>query len=745
MKKYFILALLLFTFAFNLFAQDDARASVAWRVLGYKITANVPQNPGDRYLTVKAAIDMQNIGTGTGARMTLRINENAEVSAVQTNGSAATFSKGQEAVGSRNIQRIIVNVPSVSPNAKVSVVVDYKLKVNENSGLNSISPVNSQFLPLSFWYPTPNSHYASRGADFAPFTLNVTAPNETVISSGTQSGTNFDQKLNAQPFFITGSWDKVETKGVSVFLPKGATDSEKQRANELAGLAAEASTFAASLLGTAQNVPLKIVAVRRGSGFSDAGVILLDNGAFRRQKVDANTALTIADAVTKIWLGNLKTVRGGGYGVIREGLSRYIATQFIEKQFGKEAADNERFRQRSAYAAVAGNEAGYNQAAPLDPTYYSSVANKGAMIWRLLAQQLGQQPLFNAVKTQDSYTLQTLRNALPAPSALFDDALVNTNELNLLVGLPQTAGGETKAALRNTGNFPVNVNIIATTDKGEKLNATATLQPKSFGEVAFKTASKIVRTEIDPEKYYPQTDFSDDVAPREFTDSNPLIAVKRAFDKQDYAATEKSARLILQSQPSLDDARVWLGRALLAQNKNADAEKEFQAALNGKLPTQNTLGWANVGLGEIAAKSNQSAVSAKYFDEAIKADAEYGATLAARSARQKLGSAGPSDESVRAFFSQFDKAASGGRKADLDALVLAGETGKFASGIGGQAEQWQTKLVRVDNIDANNAVAEVSLNIKLLNREPETGTAVFYLSKVQNNWRLSGVEIFEVK
>lgn len=746
MKKFIILTFVFLLFIFNLSAQDDTRISVGWRVSKYDITANLPQSPNDRYLTAKATMNLQNIGTGTGSRLTLRINEKAEVSAVQVNNAAATFTKGQESIGSsRNVQRIIISVPSIAPNAMVSVSVDYKLKVDENSGLNAISQTGAQFLPLSFWYPTPNSHYAPRGADFAPFTLRVISGNENVIASGTQSGTNFEQKLNGQPFFLTGSWDLIESKGVSVYLPKGVGEFEKQRANELATLAAEANTFMASLLGSSPNIPLRIVAVRRGSGFADAGTILLDNGVFRRQKVDSQTAMTIAEAIAKNWLGNVKLVYGEGYGVIREGLARYVATQFIEKQFGKDAAENERFRQRSAYVVGAPNELPFNQSSPLDPSYYSSAANKGSIIWREIARRMGQEQFFSFVKSQQNYTLLGLRTSFSNTYDVLDNALTNANEMNLLVGVPQMSGATAKVALRNKGAIPANVNVIATTDKGERLTEKVAIMPRKFSEVTFNTSSKIVRTEIDPEKYFPQTDYSDDVAPREFTESNPLIAIKRAFDKQDFATAEKDARTVLRTQPHFDDARTWLGRALLAQNKLPEAEKEFQAVIAETLPTLNTLGWANVGLGEVALKSNQSSNAAKYFDEAIKADTEYGATLAARAGKKKSNQAETIDESVKSFFSLFDKSAVGGRKADLDAMVLTGEVAKFIGGIGGQAEQWQTTVVRVDKIDVNNALAEVSLNIKLLNREPESGTAVFYLSKVGGNWKLSGVEIFEVR
>jgi Tfp pilus assembly protein PilF len=742
-------AFLFFTFALHAFAQDETprTVSAAWQVKKYDITATLPS--ADRFLTAKAVVNLQNVGNGAGSRLTLRISPNAEVSAVTVNNATAAFTKGEEKLGtSRTLQRIIVSLPSVPPNGTTTVAVDYKLKIEENSGLNTLSPAGSQFLPLGFWYPTPNSHYAPRGADFAPFNLTVNAPGgETIVSSGTANANAFDQKLNGQPFFVTGSWDTVEAKGVTVYLPKGAGETEKQRANELANLAVEAKTFTASLLGGATEVPTRLVAVRRGAGFADAGTILLDYGAFRRQKIDSLTAMNVAEAIAKTWLGNANLVRGDGYGAVREGLARFIATQFLEKQFGKEVADIERLRQRTAYAAVARRDAPLAQVSPLDDYFYASASNKGAMIWRLVARQLGQTEFFNALRPQlkeGNLTLASLRAALPAQKEALDYWFDQPTDMNLLVGLPQATGAETKVALRNLGAINANVTIIGITDKGERLTVQATIPAKSFGEAFFKTSAKVVRAEIDPEKLFPQVDFSDDIAPRDFTESDALLVIKRAFDKQDFAAAEKNARTVLSFYPRFDDARIWLARTLLAQNKNAEAEKEFRAVLDEKLPTGRSLAWANLGLGEIAAKSNQNAQAAKYYEEAIRADAEYGATLAARAGRSKAGAGSSVDESIRTFFAQFDKAAVSGAKANVDALIVPGEIPRFSGGASG-AQEWKTTVLQVDRIDANNVLAEVQLNIKLLNRESESGTAVFALSRVGSGWKLSGIEIFEVR
>ena len=78
-------------------------------------------------------------------------------------------------------------------------------------------------------------------------------------------------------------------------------------------------------------------------------------------------------------------------------------------------------------------------------------------------------------------------------------------------------------------------------------------------------------------------------------------------------------------------------------------------------------------------------------------------------------------------------------------MVLPGEVTKFASGVSGSTEQWQTQIRQIDRIDANTVLVETSMTIKLLNKEQETGLAVYRLTKLGAGWRLSAVEMFEVR
>jgi hypothetical protein len=87
----------------------------------------------------------------------------------------------------------------------------------------------------------------------------------------------------------------------------------------------------------------------------------------------------------------------------------------------------------------------------------------------------------------------------------------------------------------------------------------------------------------------------------------------------------------------------------------------------------------------------------------------------------------------------------GNRKAELEILAVPGEVGRFVSGLSGQVVEMKTQALYVDKIDASNVWVEASLSIRVLNREVETGTAVFRLARVGSAWKLSAVDIFEVR
>ena len=97
--------------------------------------------------------------------------------------------------------------------------------------------------------------------------------------------------------------------------------------------------------------------------------VLIDADTLRLPKIDAATALSVAETIGRLWVDGQTPVRGEGGGVLRDALVRFLATQFLEKQFGCDAIMSELYRQRIAYASVAQRDAPLARANPIDSTY----------------------------------------------------------------------------------------------------------------------------------------------------------------------------------------------------------------------------------------------------------------------------------------------------------------------------------------------------------------------------------------
>lgn len=741
------------------FVSAQSTGPVIWQVNSFDLNVTVPA--AERAITVAATLNVTNIGGTAGRTLSVRLNSKAVVKSVSVGGAATTFRQAAE----RDLQRIEIALPAATaPNSATSAVVTYTFPVEANSGLAAISPIGTQFLPLSFWYPMPNTPFAARGADFAPFKLTVNLPN--VISSGVDKSnggsSSFDQSLSAQPFFVQGDWDRIDgsgdAAGISVLASKGASAEEKKGAAALTAFASAARAYFATSLGAAPSVPIRLVSVRRGAGFSDAGTILFDADALRLSKIDAATALSVAEGVCRLWLGGQTNIRGEGNGALRDGLVRYFATAFLEKQFGKDAVQSELYRQRLAYAAVAQRDGPLSRANQLDSTYFGSVPNRGAMVWRIVERRLGRDVFLEIVRNQlqsaktDGLTLAGFRSALVARGGdglklLLDTQLDEIIDTDLMVGVPQQRGADWVSALRNLGATDVTVNVLATTDRGEQLRTEVTIPSKNFAEAVFKTAAKIVRVEVDPEKSYPQLDYGNDVVPRSKDLPDALNEASLQLGAQDYAKAEATARDMLANAPRFQEARILLGRALLGEGKIDEAEKLFQSALDEVLPFTATLAWANIGLGEINMKRGQNAEAAKRFTDAVIASRDYPSSLAARAARLRAEAAANNapaiDESARTFITQLSQALVTNKRADLDSRVIPGELVRFINASIG-TEVWDTRVLRTELLSANLLAADVQITARKLGKEG-SGTALLLLSRTPSGWKLSGIDLFEVK
>ncbi len=762
MRTLLLLALMLCLATMQAGAQ--APAIVVWQVNSFDVQANVQQT--ERLLNAVATINATNVGNGSGRTMTLRINSKASVKSVTAGGAAANFRPIQEPRG--DLQRIEITLPAtVAPNATMSATVTYSLPVESNSGLTAISPIATQFLPLAFWYPIPNTPYSARGADTAPFHLTVNIPNTIssgVEKAGSPGSVTFDQSLYGQPFFVQGDWDKLEgaadAKGVIVMLERGAGADDRKHAEALMAFTAASRAFFATALGPAPDAPIRLVAVRRGAGFTDGGTVLFDADALRLPKLDAATALSVAETVARLWIGGQTPVRGEGGGVLRDALVRFLATQFLEKQFGADAVKSELYQQRLAYATVAQRDGPLAHTSQLDSTYFASVPNRGAMFWRLVDRRLGRDVLMGVLRASlqagksdpNGLNLPAVREALVARGgeglkALLDQQLDQVPDTDLMIGLPVQRGADWVSALRNLGSIDVTVTVAATTEQGQEVRAEATMPAKNFGEAVFKTTGKIVRVEVDPDKLYPQLDYGNDVMPRAKDLSQALNEASLQLGAQDFAKAEATARAMLATAPRFQEAQIILARALLGQNRIEDAERLFRAALDEPLPFAATVAWANIGLGEIAMKRNQAADAVKRFNDAVVASRDYPSSLAARAARIRAeaaaNSAPPIDQNASTFITQLSQAVVSNKKAELESRIVPGELVRFINGSIG-TEAWETKVVRTEQLNANLIAADVQIRASKMGTVG-TGTAVQLLARTPSGWKLSGIDLFEVR
>jgi len=86
-----------------------------------------------------------------------------------------------------------------------------------------------------------------------------------------------------------------------------------------------------------------------------------------------------------------------------------------------------------------------------------------------------------------------------------------------------------------------------------------------------------------------------------------------------------------------------------------------------------------------------------------------------------------------------------GRQAEITPLMVPGELLRFVRGaVGTQPEIWQTRVLRTEQLDANQVAVDVSMQTKQLGVE-HSGTAVLILARVGSGWKLNAIELFEVR
>src|SRR5262249_29451346 len=332
----------------------------------------------------------------------------------------------------------------------------------------------------------------------------------------------------------------------------------------LAAEAERIVAFYAKYFNVAATAPFRLVATQarqlstvtsdafnsaREVSFATVGAVTVDDNLFRRDVLDLGTIELIAGAAARSWIDGQVLLRGRGTGMLRDALPVYLGAQYLGERFGEAQREAAFDRYRRAYAIVARNDAPLLNQSPLDRNYTTSVYNKGAVVWRLLEKRIGKQTFDNVLRASlsrmkvDALSLsgwyQQAQTGKPAQinplcslsrcASFKDNLLASGSDRRLVneifenwieaavlpafaIGQPQNVPGGVESAVANfgsgdqtspqTGTGAVTIDVVATTDKGEKLKRTVTIKPSEYGTVSFPAGTQIVTIEADPDNLY---------------------------------------------------------------------------------------------------------------------------------------------------------------------------------------------------------------------------------------------------
>jgi tetratricopeptide (TPR) repeat protein len=651
----------------------------------------------------------------------------------------------------------------------------------ERSPVLHVSTSESFALPASFWVPVKHTPYADHGADTAPFSLTITAPpGLKVISSGIRKSEQaFEQSLAALPFFIIGDYE-VTTRGneateAEIYAPRGLDEAGKQQVKRLADEVARIVAFYAKYFGVPPSVPLRVISTQaRELAFATTGAVTVDDSLFRREVLDLGTIELLASAAAKAWIDGRVLLRGRGAGMLRDALPVYLAALYLGERFGEAQREAAFERYRRAYAPLArGSDSSLLMQSPLDRNYTTSLYNKGALIWRLLEKRLGSQA-FNVLIRQmldrqrvDVLSLAEWKGPLCGLSRCVNvkGALLAAADRNLInetfaqwietvvlpdfaIGQPQPTANGIESTVANFGSGDFTIEVLATTDQGEKLRQSVKVKSGEFGSVTFPAGTRIAAIEADPEKVYLQKDYTNDAFPRRASSEILYGQASLAFSKGDLATAEAKVREALSAEPSAPTLQALLGRVLLVQNKRDEALRIFTAVLKSEpIPIQ-AYGWAHLGAGELALQQNSFAEAARHFRFAAASELDPATTLAARDGAlraERGANAIKITDEVRGFLQRFDAAILQGSADAINQMLEQGNLQKFAKSlVGNKPAAWTTEALRAEDWDANRVAVDVSLKVKVIGKD-YSGRALYVINRAGGSLRLSEVPIFDVK
>jgi hypothetical protein len=786
----------------------------------YTITAKI--DFATSAIDVQSQLQLVNPSSTSKPKIFLRLTKQAKVGQVTIGGAPAQADTSEDHRFPALNMITVTPGSSIPPGGRVSVGVNYRLEVPDSTALLSIYPGEVLLLPEAVWLPAPSTAFAIYGANTAPFTLTASAtpsgPGFRVVSAGAaradgQSFT-YDESANSLPFIVAGNYEvpvQSDHGGIKVSiymqpglggpgasgpeagsrtnsdepLPGGSSQpgggSQAGGGSKAARITAEAGRiidYFSRLLGPPPaGSTFSVISSVRAGNFAVPGALVLNEGVFRQDTLDATTVELLADALARIWIDGRVRIRGQdarsaqvdqpaqkarSAALLRDSMPRYLAALYLANRYGADTGREVFDRMRAVYTPVAQSRRDNELAVQtlVLATYADAALAKGPLVLRLMAHTLGPDKIIDALKRildgpqTKIVTLTHYKEALgagPAVDGLFAQWIDSIVLPDLIIGIPQPSDrpGAQRVNLRNLGTGECPVTVLATTASGKQLTVAVTVPTQDLTYVDLPTAEKINSVEVDPEKYVIQTNYDNDAKPVRVSAPTLLNDGIIAFNKGEFQKAESSLRQAVQEAPRNPLLHAWLARALAAQNKMDDAAAEAKAVLTMEPALVSAVAWSHITLGQIALAKGQAADAVSNLRRALAEAVEAPAQTAAREylvkAQTAAGTPPQVDESVRAFITQLDGLLRQPSSDKLFGAVIKNNLKRFVEGLTVSPPQsWSTQVLTVDRIDANRVELYVALSVKSGGRD-QAGTAVYTLYRTGSGWMLENIKLFDVK
>lgn len=731
---------------------------------------NVQLQPANNSAQIQAKLGVINITTQgrSGPFINLKLNKRAKITGVQVDGTTVEFKqKNDERLTELN--NISIDFPkAVAPNATATINFNYTLEIKESSSINAIVPGSTVLLPESFWVPFIHTPFITNyGIDVAPVNIQVTSsdgerPQADGLRRLAGNVINFEQSVAAQPILLSGNYDEpIEIKGrnstVEFVYARGMSNARKQ-AEAISAEIDQMVDFYNQQLGFNLPKNFRVISSAQVSSYVTGTTIVLGEDLFRRDILDVETVEFLARALLKNKVAGEFFFRGKGWSILQDSLPVYLAGLYFEKRYAAVGGQEFFARRIRAYAPVAAtkNDGALIGISQLDNSYAASMLNKAPLLLKIIEEQLGREKMLSLLKdllTGKNRILhfddfrKAATTANKGLELLFDQWFDKIIDPDFVIGVPISVEGGWSCALRNLGTGNVLVKVLAITEKGEKLYQMVNLPSLGRAEALFKTAEKLTLVEVDPDKFYPQTNYDNDARPARISPYTLFRDANALFNKRSYAEAEGKTREALQQEPNNTVTRTLLARILLGAGKFSEAKTEIDTILKFGLLSNYSITWTNYVLGEIALNQKNTKEAIDYFRRAITFSKDNSFIRNKLIALEKGANQLPAtEESVRTFMGQLDKGIREANYQALDPVIVRANLSKFARGlVGNKPESWSTEVLRTEFLSADKVAVDVIVTAVDINKREQSGEALYILRRSGSSWVLNNVEFFNIE